>query len=128
MKLIHLLSAASIFVLAGCQGPNAVISSTQTVLGVSVQENPSTQLYEARAGYARNEFAFVPGNTNDPASVPNVIMELRVNNLFAGGMIYQRLAIGQVACAQPGASLMFSKDASGNIVPAVVQQLQLHKP
>lgn len=128
MKLSHIFILLIAVGLTGCKAPNAVITSTQTVVGVSVQENPATQLYEARGGYARNEFAFVPGNTNCPDSIPNVIMELRVNNLFAGGMIYQRLAVGSVACSQPGASLMFSKDSTGSFGTNLIQQLPLLLP
>jgi hypothetical protein len=131
MKIRHIAVLTACAALVGCAAPHAVISSTQTVVGVSVQENPATQLYEARLGYARNEFAFVPANTNCPASVPDVILELRVSNIFAGGMIYQRLAVGSTACAQPGASLMFAKDSSGqtgtNLIQ-VIQQLHLEKP
>lgn len=131
MKTRHIAVLFAVAVLTGCQAPKAIISSTQTCIGVSVQENPATQLYEARLGYARNEFAYVPANTNCPASVPDVILELKVNNIFGGGMIYQRLAVGATACAQPGASLMFSKDGTGqpntNLIP-IIQQLHLEKP
>jgi len=128
MKSRHILLLSIVALLTGCKVPTAVISSTQTCLGVSVQENPATQLYEARLGYARNEFAYVPGNTNCPTSVPDVILELKVNNIFGGGMIYQRLAVGAVACAQPGASLMFSKDSTGSFGTNLVQQLPLLFP
>lgn len=128
MKIHYAIVLLAAVALVGCKAPRAIISSTQTVLGVSVQENPSTQLYEARIGYARNEFAYVPGNTNCPASVPDVILELRVNNLLGGGMIYQRLAVGQTACSQPGASLMFAKDSTGSFGTNLIQQLPVLVP
>lgn len=111
-------------VLTGCAAiKHSVMVSTQTGLGVTVSENPSTQLYEARLGYFRNEFAYIPGNTNDPSSIPDVMMELRIVNIFAGGGIYQRLCVGKNAVGQPGASLMFCKDAKGNILTNAVQAI-----
>lgn len=113
--------------LAGCK-TNSVVTTTQTGLGISVSENPSTQLYEARLGYFRNEVAYVPGNTNDPTSIPDVLMEIRMENLFRGGLVYQRLAVGKTAVTQPGASLMFAKDRDGqlnsNVVDAVTRKIQ----
>jgi hypothetical protein len=110
--LCFLVGAA---VLTGCQNLHSVITTTQTGLGVSVSENPSTQLYEARFGYFRNEFAFVPGDTNHPGTLPDVLMELRLENIFKGGLVYQRLAVGKNAVAQPGASFLFAKDANGTL-------------
>jgi len=110
-----LIGAAAIIGLSGCKGLHSVVTTTQTGLGVSVSENPSTQLYEARLGYFRNEFAFVPGDTNHPGTVPDVLMEIRLENIFKGGLVYQRLAVGRNAVTQPGASLLFAKDAQGNI-------------
>jgi hypothetical protein len=103
--------------LCGCANLHSVVVSTQTVLGVSVSENPTTQLYEARLGYARNEFAFVPGNINAPGAVPDVLMEMRASDIFTGGGFYQRLAVGSNAVVQPGASMMFAKDANGTLNP-----------
>ena len=114
--------------VTGCSSlKNSVMVSTGTFLGVQVAENPTTQLYEAKLGYGRAEFAYVPGNTNDPSSVPDVMMEIRMENMFKGGFIYQRLAVGRNAVSQPGASLMFAKDASGtlnsNAVSAISQKI-----
>lgn len=116
MKRNLILLTSALLTLCGCGGmKHSVIVSTGTVVGVSVSQNPATQLYEAKLGYGRAEFAYVPGNTNNPASVPDVMMEMRVYNIFAGGGIYQRLAVGKNAVAQPGASIMFAKDATGVI-------------
>jgi hypothetical protein len=100
----NLLLIAALMTLCGCKNLNSVITCTQTGLGVSVSENPSTQLYEARFGYFRNEFAFVPGNTNYPGTVPDVLMEIRMENILKGGLVYQRLAVGANAVTQPGAN------------------------
>jgi hypothetical protein len=51
-------------------------------------------------------------------------MELRYGGIFdvgASSGIYQRLAVGKIAVQQPGASLMFAKDASG-VVTADAQK------
>lgn len=131
---------ASIGLLAGfgCSTKHAVIAHTGTVLGVDVSQDPASGLYHAKLGFARSETAYVPsnrttGSTNDPTTgqgakdVAPVIMEIRLQNIFAGGGLYQRLAVGAEAVEQPGATLMFAKDASGAIssnVAAVVASLQ----
>jgi hypothetical protein len=119
--------AALALALVGCK-TNSVVVATQTGLGISISENPATQLYEGRLGYFRNEVAYIPGNTNNPASIPDVLMEIRMENLLRGGMIYQRLAVGKTAVTQPGASLMFAKDRDGqlnsNVVDAVTRKIQ----
>lgn len=125
MKNICILVMAAAL-LAGCAAPNSIVTTAQSVLGISVSENPATQLYEARAGIVLSQIAFVPVNTNAPGFVPSVIQEFRVNNLFAGGMVYQRLAVGTDAVTQPGASLMFAKDASGNLSTNALQSVISH--
>lgn len=118
-----------ILLLSGCAtGHNYIVTGAQSVLGVTVSENPATQLYEARFGLVLSQVAFVPGNTNDPASYPDVIQEFRIDNIFKGGLVYQRLAVGKNAVEQPGASLMFAKDSKGMIGQDVVRNLQLIAP
>lgn len=117
MKSLYLLS---LVLLCGCGAirNGYVVSGTGTILGVQIAENPATQLYEAKFGYARAEVALVP--TNGPA----VIMELRYSGIFSrSGGIYQRLAVGNAAVSQPGAALMFAKDAEGNISSNAVQAI-----
>ena len=128
MKKNLLILVVAATVLCGCKSlQHNVLVTTATVFGVSLAENPSTQLYEAKFGYARTEFAFVPGDTNCPGVVPDVIMELRLDSVFKGGLVYQRLAVGKNAVMQPGASLMFAKDSSGtlnsNAVTAISQKI-----
>lgn len=119
---------AILLCLSGCATHNSVVTTAQSVLGVSISENPATQLYEARLGLVLSQIAFVPGNTNDPASFPDVIQEFRINNIFTGGLVYQRLAVGKNAVGQPGASLMFAKDGNGTVSGGTLQQLQLLRP
>lgn len=121
MKTKILLSIL-VLALAGCSSlKDHIFVTTGTYLGVEVAENPSTQLYEAKLGYGRGEFAFVPVNTNGP--VPDVIMEIRIQNIFQGGGIYQRLCVGSNAVGQPGATVLFSKDAKGNIITNAADSL-----
>ena len=133
MKNIYILAMAATL-MAGCAAPNCIVTTAQSVLGISVAENPATQLYEARAGVVLNQIAVVPCSTNGTGTliVPDVIQEFRVQNLFAGGMVYQRLAVGANAVNQPGASVMFAKDGSGtlgtNSIETVVNQLNTLKP
>lgn len=120
MKAFALL--ASVLLLTGCQAinHNYVVSGTGTILGIQIAENPATQLYEAKLGYARAETALVP--TNGPA----VLMELRYSGMFSrNGGIYQRLAVGSAAVEQPGAAFMFAKDAAGNLSTNVIEAISL---
>lgn len=118
-----LVLALGLVVWAGCKSTNCVVVTTQTGLGVSISENPTTQLYEARLGYFRNEFAFVPVDTN--GTTPDVLMELQMNHLLKGGLIYQRLAVGKTAVSQPGATLMFSKGPDGKLSTNIAEKLKL---
>lgn len=129
MKIVALFAvSAALLISAGCTNLHSVVTTTQTGVGVSLSENPTTQLYEMRLGYFRNEFAFVPGNTNDPTSIPDVMMEIHIENILKGGHIYQRLAVGRNAVSQPGASLMFARDTDGtissNAASALSQKIQ----
>ena len=120
--------------VTGCATSHSVIVSTGTVLGVAVAENPSTGMYEARFGYARTEFAHVPSNrarhTNEVSigqgakDTANVLMEVRMENLFKGGLVYQRLAVGDSAVTQPGATLLFSKSPNGTTDTAALAAVQ----
>ena len=129
MKSIVLIAAIAVAALCGCASKHYVIAATGTVLGVDVSQDPATGLYHAKLGYARAEAAIVPSNrssggTNDPSigqgakDVAPVIMEVRMANMFSGGGIYQRLAVGAEAVGQPGASFMFAKDESGTLSAA----------
>lgn len=135
---IILTAAAAAVMTLGCSTKHAVIAHTGTVLGVDVSQDPASGLYHAKLGFARSETAYVPsnrttGSTNDPTTgqgakdVAPVLMEIRLQNMFSGGGLYQRLAVGAEAVAQPGATLMLAKDANGMIssnAAAVVAALQ----
>lgn len=128
------LSSILCLLLCGCAGAlhDSVITSTGTVLGVEVAQNPTTELYQAKLGYTRAELAFVPTDRGQAsnqiggaASTGNVILELSMKNIFTGGGVYQRLAIGKDAVCQPGAAFMFAKDQNGSLgtnAASVIQQ------
>lgn len=118
--------------LPGCQAVrHMVLASTATNIGVEISQNPATQSPYAKLGYQRAELAIVPSNRttqddvtdqtsmgNGAMDVADVVMELRYGGIFDWGPssgIYQRLAVGSRAVTQPGASMMFSKDANGSV-------------
>jgi hypothetical protein len=124
----------------GCAGRQSVVAVSGTVIGVEISQNPANQSPQAKLGYNRGEIAIVPTNrsANEEAGtslggakdVGDVIMEIRYGGIFDTGPssgIYQRLAVGPTAVSQPGASVMFARDANGDISPqaaAVLQSLQ----
>jgi hypothetical protein len=128
-----IFSVASISLLAGCTNQGySVIASTATTIGIGVSQQPTSGMIDATLGYKRAEVAFVPTNRNAGEKAgeingqngsgakdsANVIMELRYSDLFAAGEksgIYQRLAVGETAVKQPGATLMFTRDDNGKI-------------
>ena len=116
---------SELFLLALCGGcwsgcavisHNYVMTTTSTIIALQIAENPSTQLYEAKMGYCRSEFALIPTNG------PPVLMELRYSGILSKtGGIYQRLAVGEAAVRQPGAAFLFAKDASGTLSTNVIE-------
>jgi hypothetical protein len=106
-----------------------VISSTATVIGLEIAQNPQSQLYQAKLGYNRGELAVVPtdkGVTGSGSrSVANVIMEMRYSGIFSlqDSGIYQRLAVGDIAVSQPGAAFMFAKARDGTIDPSAAEAI-----
>ena len=117
-KIINLLLLALAGLCFGCTNQlkeRYVFADTSTALGFQVSENPVTSLYEAKLGYARNEVFLVP-STNGGS--PDVLAEFNFSGLGNGG-IYQRIAVGSNAVSQAGAAVMFSKDATGAVIPTL---------
>lgn len=113
LKILALVAISALFV-SGCALHNKILSETCTVVGIHIGQQPSTGMYEAKLGYVRQELVVAPVSTN--GVVPDLITEFRLSSMFASdGGIYSRMALGTVACSQPGATLLFSKDPSGNI-------------
>lgn len=110
----------------GCAGRHSVVAVTGTVIGVEIAQNPQTQMYQAKLGYNRGEFALVPTNRSANEEPGNqgggakdstdVLMELRYGGIFSKDAgIYQRLAVGKTAVSQPGAAFMFAKGNDGEL-------------
>jgi hypothetical protein len=145
-NLLDIATALACLSLGACNGQEYyVIASTGTVIGVEVSQNPATQAPQAKLGYNRGELAIVPSNRppcltdegqttvacgqlgEGARDVPDVLMELRYGGIFDTGPssgIYQRLAVGKIAVAQPGAALMFARDADGTLNPAAPAALR----
>lgn len=133
MKL-HILLLAAILALTGCRSPqHSILAASGTAIGLEVAENPASQLYHAKLGYVRSELAVVPSNRtstdygtstgNGAKDTGNVVMELHYGNIFSlkSSSIYQRLAVGDIAVAQPGAAYMFAKNTDGTLDPATAR-------
>jgi hypothetical protein len=142
------VTAVALIFVSGCSTNQEyyVIAATGTVIGVEVSQNPATQTPQAKLGYNRGELAIVPSNRppclvdgsktppvqcgalhQGAKDVPDVLMELRYGGIFDTGPssgIYQRLAVGEVAVAQPGAALMFARNAEGQIEPGAAAALR----
>jgi hypothetical protein len=125
------------FFMCGCAGRQAVLAVSGTVIGVEISQNPANQSPQAKLGYNRGEIAIVPTNRSATAEagtslggakdIADVIMEIRYGGIFDTGPssgIYQRLAVGPTAVIQPGASLMFARDADGNITNETTEALK----
>jgi len=121
----------------GCAGRQAVIAVSGTVIGVEISQNPANQSPQAKLGYNRGEIAIVPTNRSateeagtslgGAKDIADVIMEIRYGGIFDSGPssgIYQRLAVGPTAVIQPGASVMFARDANGEISPQAADVLK----
>jgi hypothetical protein len=127
---VVLAGIAAVLALQGCQTNqrHQVIAVTGTNIGVEISQNPANQSPQAKLGYQRAEFAIVPTNRkiddkdavqgNGATDVPDVVMELKYSGIFDFGEmsgIYQRLAVGSTAVKQPGASVMFVRNAKGEV-------------
>lgn len=127
---------------SGCtETKHVVIAATETTIGVNLSQSPATSSPQAKLGYNRAEIALVPSNRNmgtdskgslgnGAPDVPDVMMELRYGGIFDVGSssgIYQRLAVGNTAVKQPGASLMFAKDNAGTVSAESAKALEAVK-
>jgi hypothetical protein len=116
-----LLIAAVALTLCGCAVlKDRVIVGTSTVLGFEVAQNPATEMYQARLGYGRMEMAIVPTNNVE------VLTEMRFNNVFGSGGVYQRMAVGGIAVRQ--SMFMFARDSSGALTPQAAEVITRAMP
>ncbi len=112
-----------------------IISSINTGIGISLAENPKTELYEAKIGYIRSQFYSVPtGKTverdknaccgehslsNDAHKTPNIVSGIRFNSdlrhLMLGATIAENFAVGDLAVNSPAAVAMYVGDAKSPV-------------
>lgn len=135
------LAFSATLLAGGCQKllRENVLATTQSMIGVTLAQNPGTQMYEFKAGFARNEFFLVPtGKTvhyaegdwkaagdeppfaNDADVTPEVLGEIQVGGKGKQGLgsgeqagqieVYQRLAVGKIAVQSRGAIALMSND------------------
>lgn len=113
------------------------MTSTGTNIGVDIAQNPAANSPQAKIGYQRVEAAIVPTIRSaetvrgdfgaGAADHGDAIMELRYGERFDTGPswgIYQRLAAGHTAEQQPRASVMFARDADGQVDETVQTALR----
>jgi len=113
-KSLKYVALLALILQAGCAAvKDHVFVASGTVLGFSVAQNPATQLYEAKLGYARTEIGLIPTNTN---GVPrtDVMFEITFGGLPSGSFS-QRLAVGPEACSAAGQTMLFARDAKGQL-------------
>ena len=116
MKTVYGLIAALALLTTGCAIlKDKVLVSTSTVFGFEIAQNPASQMYQIRFGYARTEIAIVPTNGVD------VLTEFQLRDVTGTGGVYQRMAVGSEAVKQ--SIFMFAKDANGNLNPQTVELL-----
>jgi len=105
----------TLLAFTGCQtNPNRIVVHTGTAIGLEVAQNPSSQMYQAKLGYVRSEFASLPFTNGESA---DIIMELSYGSIFSlqNSSIKQRLAVGKIAVTQPGAFAMFARNNAGEL-------------
>lgn len=132
-----LAGAAALAALSGCAEQGyAVIATTATNIGLEISQHPATNAPQFKLGYNRAEYALVPSNRPSNERTPadgrpagaaetaDALMELR----YGGGAgtqidtsIYQRLAVGETAVRQPGATLLFARRPDGDVSAGAAQ-------
>ena len=118
------IASVTLFLSSGCTTVvrENIISSINTGIGVSLAENPKTELYEVKVGYIRNQFYSVPtgkmvkGATNNAADVtPELVSGIRMNSdarhLFLGITVAENFAVGKTAVMSPAAVAMYVSEA-----------------
>lgn len=105
-----------------------IISHINTGIGISLTENPKTELYEVKAGFIRTQFYSVPtgktveseredgsGASNAANLTPEVVSGIRAHSgaqhLFLGMDVMENFAVGKVAVMSPAAVAMYISTA-----------------
>ena len=135
-KLPYIALAVSLMIVAGCTTVvrENIISSVNTGIGLSLAENPKTELYEVKLGYIRSQFYSVPTGKivekgkgkpateqtteNHPAETAEIVSGIKMNSdfrhLFVGASVAENFAVGKVAVMSPAAVAMYIADAKSN--------------
>lgn len=153
IKAVVGLGVLAIIASSGCSSRLArenIFANTESAFGLTVAENPQTQLYEVKLGYARHELFYVPSsklvfyrgageslgdeqppssisNYNDPSKSPEVLAEIQIGGKSARGQdgnfqLRQRLAIGPKAVTSPAAKAMLANPHAAD-ADALVREL-----
>ena len=121
-----LLSVLIVFLAAACTAKHgfSVVTATGTTIGLSIGKDATGTGVETVLGYKRAEFAYVPTNRdakedagdtgNGAKDSANVLMELHYGGTGTS-TIYQRLAVGDIAVTQGGATALFLRDNTGKL-------------
>lgn len=115
-----------------------IISSVETGIGVTLAENPKTELYEVKVGYIRSQFYSIPtGKTVEnedakgkgsktaknqqdmrsnraditPELVSGIKMSTSAKHLFLGADVAENFAVGKTAVMSPAAVAMYISQA-----------------
>lgn len=140
---------------AGCSSRLArenVFANTESAFGLTIAENPQTQMYEMKLGYSRHELFYVPSskmafydkgcnglegekapcklsNYNDPSKTPEVLAEIQIGSKAqgkdSGFTLRQRLAIGPKAVESDAAKALL---ANPNTAEAEAMMAEINTP
>lgn len=132
-RLVLIIALPSILLnIIGCSTVlrENIISSVETGTGISIHENPTTQLYEIRAGFIRSQFYSIPTgkvvkNKNAEPREPDPVLSNKADitpvvvsgihsksdwtNLIFGMDISENFAVGKEAVNSEAAKAMFDK-------------------
>lgn len=105
-----------------------IISNVNTGIGLTVAQNPQSQLYEVKVGYIRTQFYSIPtGKTFDddgkptsshaeraPQLVAGIRMHSGVDNLIVGMDVSENFAVGDIAVRSDAATAMYIANAQSD--------------
>jgi hypothetical protein len=128
-----------VIVLSACGNEvGGIVASTGTVIGIEGSQSPAADSPQATIGYKRAEYTFVPAkqigevteaetcgkNANGETvcikndypiyATPNVLTEVYFDTIL-WSTLYQRMAVGETAVQQGGASIIFAKNSDGTL-------------
>ena len=117
--IVRIMSLVPLLSFSGCTTVvrENIISNINTGVGVSVTENPQTQLYEIKAGYIRTQFYSVPTGKMILYSDKSQIQTTVVYN--ADGKTTNQVIVGGIRIDP------MTKNAA-NLTPEVVSGIKMH--